>query len=68
MAGARNLEQLSISVKELSEVLGISKPIAYKLANSKGFPILQIGRRKVIPIKKLEKWLEENTNIRGDTK
>ena len=67
MAGARNLEQLSISVKELSEVLGISKPIAYKLANSKGFPILQIGRRKVIPIKKLEKWLEENTNIRGDT-
>lgn len=68
MAGARNLEQLSISVKELSEVLGISKPIAYKLANSKGFPILQIGRRKVIPIKKLEKWLEENTNIRDDTK
>lgn len=68
MAGARNLEQLSISVKELSEVLGISKPIAYKLANSKSFPILQIGRRKVIPIKKLEKWLEENTNIRGDTK
>ena len=68
MAGARNLEQLSISVKELLEALGISKPIAYKLANSKGFPILQIGRRKVIPIKKLEKWLEENTNIRGDTK
>ena len=68
MAGARNLEQLSISVKELSEVLGISKPIAYKLANSKGFPILQIGRRKIIPVKKLEKWLEENTNIRGDTK
>lgn len=68
MEGARNLEQLSISVKKLSEVLGISKPIAYKLANSKGFPILQIGRRKVVPIKKLEKWLEENTNIGGDIK
>ena len=62
MAGARNLEQLSISVKELSEVLRISKLIAYKLANSKVFPIL-IDRRNVIPIKKLEKWLEENTGF-----
>ena len=56
------MEQLSISVQELCKVLGISKPIAYRLVNSKDFPVLQIGRRKVIPIKKLEKWLEENTN------
>lgn len=34
------MEQLTISVTELSKVLGISKPIAYKLANSKDFPIL----------------------------
>lgn len=68
MAGARNLEKLSISIKELSEVLGISKPIAYKLANSKDFPILQIGRRKVIPVKKLERWLEENTGFIGGKK
>lgn len=59
------MEQLSISVKDLARVLGISKPIAYKLANSKGFPILQIGRRKVIPVKNLEKWLEENTDFAG---
>lgn len=59
------MEQLSISVKDLARVLGISKPIAYKLANSKGFPILQIGRRKVIPVKNLEKWLEENTGFAG---
>ncbi len=59
------MEQLSISVKDLARVLGISKPIAYKLANSKGFPVLQIGRRKVIPVKNLEKWLEENTGFAG---
>ena len=53
------IEQLTISVTELSKVLGVSKPIAYRLANSKDFPVLQIGSRKVIPVKKLEKWLEE---------
>lgn len=36
------MEQLTISATELSKVLGISKSIAYKLANSKDFPILQI--------------------------
>ena len=49
------IEQLTISVTELSKVLGVSKPIAYRLANSKDFPVLQIGSRKVIPVKKLEK-------------
>lgn len=59
------MEQLSISVKDLARVLGVSKPVAYRLANSKGFPVLQIGRRKVIPVKNLEKWLEENTGFAG---
>ena len=62
------MEQLTISITELSKVLGVSKPIAYRLANSKGFPVLQIGSRKVIPVKKLEKWLEENTGFVGGEK
>ena len=62
------IEQLTISVTELSKVLGVSKPIAYRLANSKDFPVLQIGSRKVIPVKKLEKWLEENTGFVGGEK
>lgn len=62
------IKQLIISVTELSKVFCISKSITYKLANSKDFPILQIGRRKVIPVKKLEKWLEENTGFVGGEK
>lgn len=62
------MEQLSIFITELLKVLGVSKPIAYRLANSKGFPVLQIDRCKVIPIKKLEKWLEETTGFIGGEK
>jgi excisionase family DNA binding protein len=40
--------------------LGISRPIAYQLANSEGFPAVRIGRRLVIPVAAFEKWLTEH--------
>jgi len=38
-----------MSVQELSHELGISKPKAYELVKSEGFPSIQIGRRIVFP-------------------
>jgi excisionase family DNA binding protein len=55
------MERLTISVEEMAKELGISKPTAYTLANSEGFPILKIGKRKVVPVQGLQEWVKRNT-------
>ncbi len=52
------MTKLTLSVDEMAAVLGISRPKAYELAHSDGFPVIRIGRRIRIPVTELEKWLE----------
>lgn len=50
-----------ISIPQAAVVLGISNPCLYGIIKrDPNFPILNLGRRKVIPTKALEKWIEEN--------
>lgn len=58
--------KLTLSVKELANQLSISKPKAYELVNTKGFPVVKIGNRIIIPTRQLETWLEENTKNQID--
>ena len=46
---------------EIAKVLGISKTSAYELVRSKGFPVLKIGSRMVVPKEKFREWVEQNT-------
>ena len=57
----KKMEQLTISVEEMAKQLGISKPTAYTLTNSAGFPILKIGKRKVVPIQGLQEWIKKSS-------
>lgn len=61
------MEKLVYSIPEVAELLGISKPTAYELANRADFPILHVGKRKIVPRAALDKWLAENSapRIRG---
>lgn len=52
---------LMLSVQEIAIVLGISKTSAYELVRSKGFPVLKIGSRLVVPKEKFREWVEQNT-------
>lgn len=52
---------LMLSVREIAKVLGISKTSAYDLVRSKGFPVLKIGSRLVVPKEKFREWVEQNT-------
>ena len=52
---------LMLSVQEIAKVLGISKTSAYELVRSKGFPVLKIGSRMVVPKEKFREWVEQNT-------
>ena len=49
------------SLTTISKVLGISKTSAYELVRSKGFPVLKIGSRMVVPKEKFREWVEQNT-------
>ena len=57
------MEKLVYSVVEVAELLGISKSYAYELVKLKKLPVLDLGRRKVIPKNALETWIKENSNV-----
>jgi predicted DNA-binding transcriptional regulator AlpA len=50
-----------LNAAELAKTLNISKAGAYNLLNSKGFPTLQIGNRKLVPKEKLIQWIDNNS-------
>lgn len=50
---------LALSAEEVAQVLGISRAGAYTLMHSKGFPVLKVGKRLVVPKDKLLMWLDQ---------
>lgn len=51
------MDRLVITVKEMSHKLGVSLPTAYALTEQEGFPVVRVGRKKIIPVADLELWL-----------
>ena len=58
----KNLEELPVglSPEDVGRILGISRAGAYNLVNSKGFPVLRVGKRLVILKDSFIRWIEEN--------
>lgn len=55
-----NLQQrLALRPGELAEVLGIGRNAAYKLCSRADFPTVTVGRKIVVPVDGLRRWLEE---------
>ena len=52
-------EKLTYSVAEAATVLGVSESKMYQIIKIKGFPVIVIGGRRLIPIKSLERWVDE---------
>lgn len=53
------MAKLTLSIPEAAKVIGISRSQMYALAKSEGFPTIQIGRRVLVSVKGLERWVEE---------
>jgi excisionase family DNA binding protein len=51
---------LFFNPRQLADILGICKNKAYKLALSKDFPSMRIGKRIIIHREKFVEWLSEN--------
>lgn len=48
----------AVSVPEAAEMIGISVTRAYQLVRCGELPAKQVGRRWLVPVRKLEEWLE----------
>lgn len=55
------MERLTMSVQEVSESIGVSKPTVYRLIRSKEIPSIKVGDRTLIPIVGLNDWINEKT-------
>ena len=58
------MEKLVYSVQEVAELLGISKSYAYELVRDGTIPVLQLGRKRVIPKEKLNEWINGKSESR----
>lgn len=53
------IERQTISVGEAGRILGCSRALAYDMAASGKIPTIRLGRKLVVPMKALERMLEE---------
>lgn len=52
---------LFLNAETAATLLGVSISSMYELMHEKGFPVLHVGSRLVIPKDKLRAWVEQNT-------
>lgn len=57
-------EKMALSVAEAAEALGISRRSLYNLIQSDGFPVLELGGRRVIPVDLLQEWMHKRVEGR----
>jgi excisionase family DNA binding protein len=53
---------LILTVDHVSEIMGVSKRIAYEMMEYKGFPLIRIGRLKRVNREAFFGWLEKQAN------
>ena len=52
---------LFLNAETVAKLLGIAPSSGYELMHEKGFPVLKIGSRLVVPKEKFRAWVEQNT-------
>lgn len=58
LAKVIDTRQLTYTIEQVSELLGISRATAYQLARDGVIPARRIGRRWMVPRKALHDWLD----------
>ena len=52
---------LFLNASMVAKILGISTSSAYELMHEKGFPVIHIGSRMVVPKEKFIDWVEKKS-------
>ena len=53
------MEKLAVNVREMAQMLGIGINKAYELANRRDFPAVHVGKKIIIPIDALKRWVSQ---------
>lgn len=53
---------LILTADHISEIMGVSKRIAYEMMEYKGFPLIRVGRLKRVNRESFFCWLEKQAN------
>lgn len=56
-------EQTYMTVREVSDYLGVSQTAVYELIHSQDFPVFRIGSRVRIPKEAFLAWVDMKTHI-----
>lgn len=51
--------KLTYSVPEAAKILGVSASRMYEVVKIQGFPTIKVGKRLLVSVKGLERWIEE---------
>lgn len=62
----KQIKKVALNMFELAAVLGIGRSKAFELTRQPGFPAVRIGRRILIPVDALDKWLAEQVKSNDD--
>ena len=57
------MDKLAYSITEAAQVLGVSRPTVYALIKQPGFPVFQIGGRKLVSVEGLKNWIRDQTEV-----
>ena len=57
------MDKLAYSLTETAQVLGLSRPTVYTLIKKPGFPVFQIGGRKLVSVEGLRDWIRSQTEV-----
>lgn len=66
--GGISVKKLVMTAKDIGNALGISLPKVYKLTETEGFPLLRVGRKKLIPVDGFKRWVEQSSGGATDDK
>jgi excisionase family DNA binding protein len=55
-----------LTMRDVQEYLGISRPKTYELAHTRGFPLVRFGRAMRIPREAFLRWLNEQAGVKEE--
>ena len=53
------MEKVAFTAKDIQQLIGVSLPTVYNLFNTEGFPVVCVGRKKIVPRDAFFAWLNE---------
>lgn len=61
----QTVDKIALNVSEAAALLGISRPTMYQLCRRDDFPALRVGNRTLISKAGLERWVEQQAEVRA---